>query len=195
RPRARAPSRRLPSPSTRSRRATETPTSPFRSPSRHRATSSAGQSLTRRSLLLAAVLLAAEARARAGRAELVAAFADGPGGATGPGTYTRPGDSEIVDGDFDLRRFEVWLDGSDAVFKVTLGAPFRQPQVTARTTRTPLPLSNGIYLQNIDIYIDTDRASAAGYVVCIPGRRVRFTEGRTWKVAVVLTPQPGPARG
>jgi len=141
------------------------------------------------------VLLAAEARARAGRAELVAAFDDDAGDATGPGTYTRPGDSEIVDGDFDLRRFEVWLDGSDAVFKVTLGAPFRQPQVTARTTRTPLPLSNGIYLQNIDIYIDTDRASAAGYAVCIPGRRVRFTEGRTWKVAVVLTPQPGPARG
>lgn len=143
-------------------------------------------------LVLAAVL---PPPAQAGRAQLVAAFDDDAADATGPGSYTRPGDSEITDGDFDLRRFEVWLDGDDVVFKVTMAAPFRQPGVTARSTVTPLPLWNDIYLQNIDIYIDTDRASTAGYAVCIPGRRVRFTDGRTWKVAVVLTPQPGPARG
>jgi carbohydrate-binding DOMON domain-containing protein len=148
-----------------------------------------------RFILLAALLLAAEERAFAARPQLVAAFDDAAADATGPGSYTRPGDSELTDGDFDLRRFEVWLDGDEVAFKVTMGASFRQPGVTARTNVTPLPLWNNIYFQNIDIYVDTDRASPAGYAVCVPGRRVRFTEGRTWKVAVVLTPQPGPARG
>ena len=75
-----------------------------------------------------------------------------------------------------------------------MGAPFRRPEVQRREGSTTLQLLNGIYLQNIDIYIDTD-PGREGYGVCIPGRRVAFADGRTWKSAVVLTPQPGPARG
>jgi hypothetical protein len=93
-----------------------------------------------------------------------------------------------------LRRFAVSVDGSDVIFEVTLGARIRRPQVTRRNNSSELPLWNGIYLQNIDIYIDNNPASGAGLSSGLPGRRIAFADGRTWKRAVVLTPQPGPAR-
>src|SRR5205807_4403910 len=68
------------------------------------------------------------------------------------------------------------------------------PAVTQRSQQSELQLWSGIYLQNIDIYVDPDPSSPAGFTTCIPGRRVAFTQGRAWKTAVVLTPQPGPAR-
>jgi carbohydrate-binding DOMON domain-containing protein len=55
-------------------------------------------------------------------------------------------------------------------------------------------LLNGITLQNLDLYLDTDPAPGAGSTACIPGRRVAFAGGRTWESAVVFTPQPGAAR-
>ena len=124
---------------------------------------------------------------------LVASFEDDAHDATGPGTYVPPGDTEFEDGDFDLRRFAVYADGEDVLFQITLGAPFREPAITQRSNLTPLALENRVFFQNIDIYVDTDPGSKDGYAVCIPGRRVRFEEGRTWKAAVVLTPQPVPA--
>lgn len=143
-------------------------------------------------LLLALLAPAVEASA-APPPRLVATFDDPPHDATGPGEYQPPYDPDFTDGDFDLRRFSVYSDGDDVLFQVTLGAPFREPATTQRTNRIPLQLLNGIYLQNIDIYVDTDPSSSAGYDVCIPGRRVAFEQGRTWKAAVVITPQPGPA--
>lgn len=126
--------------------------------------------------------------------EPVASFDDPPGDATGPGSYTPPLDSDFQDGDFDLRRFAVLTDGDDVVFEVTLGAQIRRPETTHRTNLADLQLLSGIYLQNIDIYIDRDRATGQGFTACIPGRRVAFPEGQGWEAAVVLTPQPGPAR-
>jgi hypothetical protein len=125
---------------------------------------------------------------------LVASFEDPAGDDYGPGTYLPPGDTEFETGDFDLRRFQVKVDGGEVLLEVTLGAQVRLPDTTQRTNSTPLPLSNGIYLQNIDIYADTDPTSGEGYSTCIPGRRVGFADGRTWKAAVVLTPQPGAVR-
>jgi carbohydrate-binding DOMON domain-containing protein len=122
------------------------------------------------------------------------AFDDPAGDAYGPGSYLPPGDGEFEDGDFDLRRFAVLLDGDDVVLEVTLGARVRPPASTQRTNATPLELTNGLYLQNVDVYVDTDPASRAGFSSCIPGRRVAFANGRTWKAAVVLAPQPGPVR-
>jgi hypothetical protein len=135
----------------------------------------------------------APAAAGASSPRLVATFDDPPHDATGPGEYTPPYDPDFTDGDFDLRRFAVYADGDDVIFQVTMGAPFREPVTTQRTNRIPLQLLNGIYLQNIDIYVDTDPASTAGWDRSIPGRRVAFEEGRTWKAVVVVTPQPGPA--
>jgi len=123
----------------------------------------------------------------------VVSFEDPAGDADGPGTYQPPGDTQFLAGDFDLRRFAVLTDGDDVVFEVTLGSVVRLPQIENRTNRTPVPFFNGIYLQNLDIYVDTDRA-APGASACIPGRRVAFAGNRTWKAAVVVTPQPGPVR-
>ncbi len=140
------------------------------------------------------VALAVAPDPAAGAPRLVASFDDDANDATGPGTYSPPGDTTFTDGDFDLRRFAVLVDGQDVLFEVTFGAPIRKPVITQRTQYSPLALWSGIYLQNVDIYIDTDHAPGSGFGSCIPGRRVAFAEGRTWEVAVVLTPQPGPAR-
>ena len=139
--------------------------------------------------LLALALIAATAAAP------VVSLDDPEGDAYGPGSYLPPTSGEFTDGDFDLRRFAVLVDGDDVVFEVTLGAPVRRPQITHRANLSEVQLWNGIYLQNIDIYVDTDPASGAGQAVGLPGRRIAFADGRTWKRAVVLTPQPGPARG
>jgi carbohydrate-binding DOMON domain-containing protein len=147
-----------------------------------------------RSLPLAAALLAAAPAGGLAAPRPVAAFEDAEGDATGPGGYAPPGDPEFEAGTFDLRRFEVLVDGDDVVLEVTLGARIRPPASTQRTNATPLDLSNGIYLQNVDVYVDTDRSPASGFASCIPGRRVAFADGRTWEAAVVLTPQPGPTR-
>ncbi|MBK9516607.1 MAG: hypothetical protein IPO09_04475 [Anaeromyxobacter sp.] len=143
--------------------------------------------------LLLALALAAPAPAAAAPRQ-VAIFEDASNDATGPGGYTPPGDADYRDGDFDLRRLTVSVDGEDVLFEVTLGAPFRTPLTTTRSGSTPVQLLNGIALQNLDLYLDTDPTPGAGSSACIPGRRVAFAGGRTWEAAVVFTPQPGPAR-
>ena len=142
--------------------------------------------------LLPILLLCATAAAAS--PQLVASFDDDAGDATGPGSYLPPRDDAFTDGDFDLRHFAVYSDGDDVLFEVSLGAPIRRPEISQRTNTSAIQLWNNLYLQNIDIYLDTDRAAATGSTACIPGRRVAFESGRTWKRAVVLTPQPGPAR-
>ena len=143
-------------------------------------------------VLLIAVIAAAPSRAT--ERVLIAGFDDPAGDANGPGYYQPPGDTDFLPGDFDLRRFAVFEEGDKVVFEVTLGESFRVPPSTQRYNSTPLDLHNNIYLQNIDIYIDTDPTPGSGYGMCIPGRRVAFADGHTWEYAVVLTPQPGEAR-
>ena len=108
------------------------------------------------SLLLAAAAALLPGAVRAG--EPVIRLDDPAGDAWGPGSYQPPTSSEFQNGDFDLQRFEVLLDGDDVLLEVTLGTAIRPPQVTVRENATEVQLWNGIYLQNIDIYIDTDPA-------------------------------------
>jgi carbohydrate-binding DOMON domain-containing protein len=116
---------------------------------------------------------------------------DPPGDSDGPGTYSPPSDAELQGADFDLRRFVARVEGSDVVLEVTLGEVIRRPGSEWRTNATPTALTNGLYLQNIDIYVDTDPSpTGRGVSTCIPGRRVTFPDGRSWKRAIVLTPQP-----
>ncbi|HVP60369.1 MAG TPA: glucodextranase DOMON-like domain-containing protein [Myxococcaceae bacterium] len=124
----------------------------------------------------------------------IASFDDPAGDANGPGTYQPPGDTDFLPGDFDLRRFAVFLEDDLVILEVTLGESFRYPPSTLRYNSTPIDLHNNIYFQNIDIYVDTDQTPGSGYGMCIPGRRVAFADGHTWEYAVVLTPQPGAAR-
>lgn len=124
----------------------------------------------------------------------VVSFDDPAGDANGPGYYQPPGDPDFLPGDFDLRRFAVFEEGDKLVFEVTLGENVRPPTSAQRNNSTPVNLNNNIFFQNIDIYLDTDRTPGSGYTMCIPGRRVAFADGQTWEYAVVMTPQPGPAR-
>jgi hypothetical protein len=142
-------------------------------------------------LLYCSVLLAMPGTAAP---ETIIELEDPPGDADGPGGYSPPSDSELSADDFDLRKFVVRVDGHDVIFEVTVGASIRAPGTPQRTNTTPTQLTNGIYYQNIDIYIDTDPTPGLGYDTCIPGRRVAFADGRTWERAVVLTPQPASAR-
>jgi hypothetical protein len=124
----------------------------------------------------------------------VASFEKPEGDTSGRGGLVPPTDPSYQDGDFDLRRFAVLVDGPDVLFVVTLGAAVRPIPATQQAGLTQGQAWSGIYLQNIDIYLDTDRSPGSGSSACLPGRRVAFADGRTWEAAVVLTPQPDLAR-
>lgn len=143
--------------------------------------------------LLVAALLCSPLGVAAAAPRVVASLDDPAGDEQGPGSYSLPASGEFQRGDFDLRHFTVSIDGDDVLFEVTLGAPIRPPQVAIRSGSTPVPLDNGVYLQNVDIYVDTG-GEAPGFSRCVPGRRVGFAGGATWKVAVVLAPLPAAAR-
>lgn len=119
-------------------------------------------------------------------------FEDPRGDDQGPGNYLPPTGSEFRPGDFDLRRFSVRVEGQDAVLEVTLGAALRRDIVSQRTNAASLNLTNGIFVQHIDIYVDN--RPGAGFTAGLPGRRVVFAPEEAWDLAVTLTPQPGPTR-
>ena len=150
--------------------------------------------MVRSLVMLLAFLSLLPRMAAAGAPESIIELEDPPGDADGPGGYSPPSDSELSADDFDLRKFVVRVEGDDVVFEVTIGGAIHAPGTPQRTNSTPVEFNNGIYYQNIDIYIDTDRSPGSGFAACIPGRRVAFADGRTWERAVVLTPQPAMAR-
>jgi hypothetical protein len=147
-------------------------------------------------LLLALAALALGASPISSRAASIpmASFEDAEGDATGPGGLVPPTDPSYQDGDFDLRRVAVLVDGQDVLFVVTLGAAVRPSPAAQQAGLALGQPGSGLFLQNIDIYIDTDRTPGSGSSACLPGRRVAFADGRTWEAAVVLTPQPDLAR-
>lgn len=122
------------------------------------------------------------------------AFDDAVGDDRGPGHYVPPSGSWYTRGAFDLRRVEVRREGQDVVFEITLGSVIRRPHQVRRTSAQRIELNNGIYLQNIDIYIDTDGSPVTGTTEVVPGRNVTIAAGTPWDKAVVITPQPHLAR-
>jgi hypothetical protein len=67
------------------------------------------------------------------------------------------------------------------------------PTEVRRTDARPLALDNSIYVQNVDIYVDT--TPGQGFTWALPGRNVDFAPQSAWDVAVVLTPLPFEVRG
>jgi hypothetical protein len=110
----------------------------------------------------------------------------------GPGGYLYPTGAEYRPGDFDLRRFTVRVEGQEAVLEVTLGANVRRTVVAQRGDRGDLVLENGIWVQNVDVYVDT--TPGAGFTQGLPGRRVAFPAESAWDKAVTIVPMPGPMR-
>lgn len=111
----------------------------------------------------------------------------------GPGRYLYPTDSFLYRrGSFDLRRFEVEVEGDVVLFHITVGEPIRRPTIAKSSNASEIRLDNNIYVQNLDIYIDTE--AGRGFTEAIPGRNVSFEPDSAWDVAIVLTPQPFAAR-
>jgi carbohydrate-binding DOMON domain-containing protein len=125
---------------------------------------------------------------RAGDAIVV--LEDPRGDDDGPGGYVYPSGREYVRGAFDLRRFELSVDGDDAVVQVTFDVATPRPMEPRVSGARPVELDNGLHVQNVDVYIDTDPLAEAGVTQAVPGRRVTLDADGAWEVAVVLTPQP-----
>ena len=108
----------------------------------------------------------------------------------GPGSYLYPTGRPYRAGQFDLRRFELGVDGDFASMTITLDTPLRRPFEPRITEARTVDLNNGVYIQNIDIYIDSVPGRGNGFTDAVPGRNLRFDEDGAWDVAVVLTPRP-----
>lgn len=146
--------------------------------------------LTTVQALLLTVLVLCATHARAGEALLV--LEDPRGDDRGPGTYVAPSGAEYRRGDFDLRKLTVRVEKDHAIIEVLLGATVRRHHVGQRAFAGNLDLSNGIYVQNVDVYIDS--TPGKGFTDGLPGRRIRFAAEEAWDVAITFTPQPGPTR-
>ncbi|MEM1024584.1 MAG: glucodextranase DOMON-like domain-containing protein [Myxococcota bacterium] len=106
----------------------------------------------------------------------------------GTGRYVYPIGTWYQRGDFDLRALTVQEDGDFVVFKVRMDRPFTRPSRVQLTEHRALEYETEIYVQNIDIYIDT--SPTIGETEGVPGRNVQFHPHEAWDRAIVLTPQP-----
>ena len=91
----------------------------------------------------------------------------------GPGTYVYPQDSVFTSGNFDINAFQVGYTENDIVFKFNLRGPIEN------VWDSP----NGLSLQTVDIYIDTDGDGQGGEAM-LPGRNLSFDEGARWDYAI-----------
>ncbi|MCB9530041.1 MAG: hypothetical protein H6701_16925 [Myxococcales bacterium] len=144
----------------------------------------------RRDLALALGALAALAAAPGSPAHAapVIALTDPAHDDDGPGGYVHPSGRPYARGQYDLRRFEAEVVGDVLELRVTLDAPIRRPIEPRISGARTIALDNGVYVQNIDVYLDT--TPGAGFTEGIPGRRVSFAPADAWDHAIVLTPQP-----
>lgn len=105
---------------------------------------------------------------------LVFRMEDPEGDDYGPGTYTYPTNEVFPPGVFDLTEFEVYETESDVVFHVQFAGPIDN------VWNSP----NGLSVQTVDIYIDTDRVPGSGSTEALAGRRVRVAPESAWEYAV-----------
>lgn len=119
----------------------------------------------------------------------------------GPGDYRYPRDSVHAPGSYDLTRVALGLEGEDVVIQVQLRASFEVSagqDASRNTANRALPIAargasiEGLALQNIEIYLDTDANPATGERRALPGRGVSLAAG--WERAVWICPRPARAR-
>ncbi|MBI2572104.1 MAG: hypothetical protein HYV63_34270 [Candidatus Schekmanbacteria bacterium] len=126
-------------------------------------------------------------------AEAVLSITDPLGDDHGDGSLQYPTSALYAPGVFDLAAFEVAKDGAELVLAATFKLPFRRPpedQVVATDLKLRDVSNNGLYLQNVDIYVDIDGVPGSGYEQMVPGRVATISPDSAWELAVVLTPQP-----
>ncbi len=91
----------------------------------------------------------------------------------GPGTYTYPQDAVFTSGNFDITAFQAGYTADDILFKFYLRGPIEN------VWDSP----NGLSLQTLDIYIDTDGDGQGGEAM-LPGRNLSLDEGTRWDYAI-----------
>lgn len=134
-------------------------------------------------LLLALVAVPTQAQASG----VLVDVSDPAGDDRGPGTYTYPIRPAYPPRVFDLRGFEVRLEGEQVVFTATFASVLRPPsEQPRRTAAIEIALDNQIYVKHVDVYIRT--GVQPGVQQGLPGRKIGFTSG--WHRAVVMTPRP-----
>lgn len=108
------------------------------------------------------------------RGELLFEWDDPVGDDHGPGSYVYPTSAVFSPSVFDMKRFQVFKEGDEVVFKVWLVGEIRN------VWNSPVGLS----VQTIDIYIDRDRRAGSGKTEALGGRRVRFAPEAGWEYAI-----------
>lgn len=144
-------------------------------------------------LVLFAVLLAAPAFG----AKEIFKLSDPRGDDHGDGKYVYPGNSELNRGDLDILSLTAKQDGQGTLFEVTFAKPVAVPGreiIDDLGTELVEAARFGFYLQNLDIYIDTDRAAGSGGLTMLPGRNAEIDPAFAWEKAVILTPRPHEAK-
>ncbi len=99
---------------------------------------------------------------------------DPAGDDTGPGTYEYPTDAVFEPQVFDLRSFSVAVDERSLIFTFELYGPLTNPWGSP----------NGLALQTLDVYVDTDPGRSTGAGMLLPGRNAALAEGFGWEAAV-----------
>ncbi|NDJ35657.1 MAG: glycoside hydrolase [Chloroflexi bacterium] len=91
----------------------------------------------------------------------------------GPGSYTYATDQVFSAGSFDLTRFTAGFDDETIFFRAAFDGPVEN------VWGSP----NGLSIQTIDIYIDTD-GPESGQRMLLPGRGAALTEDFGWDYAI-----------
>lgn len=105
---------------------------------------------------------------------LVFRLEDPSGDDYGPGTYIYPTDDVFPEGVFDLTEFAVYETENDVVFHVQFAGP------VDNVWDSP----NGLSVQTIDIYLDTDGVQNSGSTEALAGRRVNIAPESAWEYAI-----------
>ncbi|MFW5714188.1 MAG: glucodextranase DOMON-like domain-containing protein, partial [Brevefilum sp.] len=109
-----------------------------------------------------------------GETAIVLEVQDPVGDDYGPGTYVYPEDAVFKESVFDANSFSVGYDQENLVLKFGFVGPVENPWGSP----------NGLSLQTLDVYIDTDPDSATGARQLLPGRNAALVEGSGWEYVV-----------
>jgi alpha-amylase/alpha-mannosidase (GH57 family) len=109
-----------------------------------------------------------------GLTTLLLEIADPSGDDHGPGSYTYPTDGVFEPQIFDLSAFAVGYDENNIVFRFDFFGPIPNPWDSP----------NGLAVQTLDVYIDTDPGESTGLTMLLPGRNAALESGFGWDYAV-----------
>jgi alpha-amylase/alpha-mannosidase (GH57 family) len=109
-----------------------------------------------------------------GETTLILEVQDPVGDDFGPGTYEYPTDVVFEESVFDLQSFKVGMDAENIVLTFEMVGPVDNPWGSP----------NGLSVQTMDVYIDTDPGEGTGARLLLPGRNAALQEGYGWEAAI-----------